>query len=551
MSFFATLDLIKDLDVKIKYYSIEKFLFPKYLIEEYYKKFPFLEDELNWFLNTYSEKSEKSIQEFNFKDKLNLFLVNKDVNSAIDKIKIKTDIWFLDGFDPKKNPEMWSEKIFEYIKNYSKPNATLTTYSVSKSVKDPLKKAGFEIKKLKGFGKKREMLFAKFNSNKFFLKDKPWFMYPKILSNKKQISIIGSGLAGANLAYQFSNAGFEVHVFEKESEISSKASSNPCALFVPQIYKKNSFESIWYKKAFFELEKLLKNIPSEIYEVLGAREILQNKNLYLENKSDEIDFSKYDNSVFFNNAGFLYPKELNQFLLSKKNIQLHLNQKIDQFDKKNDRWILFENKKPIFETEILILANSYFSNEFPISKIDELVSTRGQVLIFERNTNEILIEEDFYLTKFNDKFSLIGSTFNPEEKSEEILEKDNQILEKRFLKKFPNEKIPINNRNSWFGFRASSKDHLPILGLIPNFNICNKIYSEIWKGNQYQEFPTPIYHENLFILSGLGSKGILNSVLGAKLILNLILNNDDFPKEFYDKTNPIRFLKQKLARNEH
>lgn len=523
-------------------------MLPKKILENYYTKFDFLKTEFEFFLSEYDEKQNHFSKKFQFKN-IELILIHDDVNQALDKINIKTDIWYLDGFDPKKNPEMWSEKMFRYIEKHSKENASLSTYSVSKSVKDNLKNSGFEIQKVKGFGKKREILYANFSKKKFYLKDKIWFFYPKIEFQDKKITIIGSGLAGSNLAYLFSETGFEVDVFEKESSISSRTSSNPCAIFAPQIYKKESFESIWYEKAFSEFQNFLPKLPISIYEIIGAKEIFKDKNLYKKNSSNEIDFEKYENSVYYKKAGYIYPKELNEFLLSQKKISIHLNSEINQIEFVNGKWNLYSNQKLIHQTEILIFANSFYLNQFESNKIDELYSSRGQVLIFEKKTDEILLEEDFYLSKLNEKLSLIGSTFNPVEKSEKILDTETEILKRRFYSKFSNGKISDSN-SSWVGFRANTKDHLPILGLLPSFLDCKKIYSTLWKGNQYLEYEKPVHQRNLFVLTGLGSKGILNSHLGAKLVFDIVLNQFNFPKEFYDKTNPIRFLIQKLIRKD-
>ena len=75
---------------------------------------------------------------------------NSHANSAVDA-------WFLDGFAPAKNPQMWSTHIYSAIANLSAPAATLATYSAAGHVRRGLAQAGFNVWKEKGYGKKRNM----------------------------------------------------------------------------------------------------------------------------------------------------------------------------------------------------------------------------------------------------------------------------------------------------------------------------------------------------------------------------------------------------------
>jgi tRNA U34 5-methylaminomethyl-2-thiouridine-forming methyltransferase MnmC len=69
-----------------------------------------------------------------------------DAMDTIRAVKLKFDVIFLDPFSPKKCPELWTEEFFNDIKALAKPGAILTTYSCARSVRDNLKKAGFEVK---------------------------------------------------------------------------------------------------------------------------------------------------------------------------------------------------------------------------------------------------------------------------------------------------------------------------------------------------------------------------------------------------------------------
>lgn len=70
------------------------------------------------------------------------------------------DAWFLDGFSPDKNPEMWNEHLYQQMFRLTKNGGTFATFTASSNVRRGLQAAGFEVYKRKGFGKKREMLWG-------------------------------------------------------------------------------------------------------------------------------------------------------------------------------------------------------------------------------------------------------------------------------------------------------------------------------------------------------------------------------------------------------
>ena len=70
------------------------------------------------------------------------------------------DSVYMDGFSPANNPEMWSLELCQWLYAHCSVGASLSTFTVAGLVKRNLKAAGFVIKKVPGFGKKREMLTA-------------------------------------------------------------------------------------------------------------------------------------------------------------------------------------------------------------------------------------------------------------------------------------------------------------------------------------------------------------------------------------------------------
>jgi len=83
--------------------------------------------------------------------------VNERIGS-IDTQSMMADAWFLDGFAPSKNPDMWTQDLFANMARLTKPGGTLATFTAAGFVRRGLQEAGFSMSKHKGFGIKREML---------------------------------------------------------------------------------------------------------------------------------------------------------------------------------------------------------------------------------------------------------------------------------------------------------------------------------------------------------------------------------------------------------
>ncbi len=74
----------------------------------------------------------------------------------------KVDAWFLDGFAPAKNPDMWQDRLFQHMASLSHTATTFATFTSASAVRRGLMAAGFAVNKQAGFAKKREMLYGQF-----------------------------------------------------------------------------------------------------------------------------------------------------------------------------------------------------------------------------------------------------------------------------------------------------------------------------------------------------------------------------------------------------
>ena len=87
-----------------------------------------------------------------------LHLITGDARTTLPQWQDKADAWFLDGFSPARNPELWEAPLMQAVFDHTKPGGTFSTYTAAGFVRRNLQAAGFSVARVKGFGRKRERL---------------------------------------------------------------------------------------------------------------------------------------------------------------------------------------------------------------------------------------------------------------------------------------------------------------------------------------------------------------------------------------------------------
>jgi tRNA 5-methylaminomethyl-2-thiouridine biosynthesis bifunctional protein len=171
----------------------------------------------------------------------------------------RADAWFLDGFSPSKNPQMWREEVLALIAARSAPGARAATFTVAGAVRRGLEAQGFSVAKRPGFGGKAERLEAVL----------PGAPAPKTRPRPPAVCIIGSGVAGAALARAFRTEGLTPMLIEDGL---AGASGNPAALVTPRFDAGGGVPAQLYAQAFARAAALYdRRAP----ETVIARGVLQ------------------------------------------------------------------------------------------------------------------------------------------------------------------------------------------------------------------------------------------------------------------------------------
>ena len=143
-----------------------------------------------------------------------------EVGEALAAWSGRADAWFLDGFAPRLNPDMWRAEVLAQVAARSAPGARLATYAAAGELRRGLIRAGFEVARAPGFAGKREQLRAQLAGAP--AADRP----------RPRVAIIGAGIAGAALKRAFDVLAVSALVIDADAP---SASAGPAALVSPRL----------------------------------------------------------------------------------------------------------------------------------------------------------------------------------------------------------------------------------------------------------------------------------------------------------------------------
>lgn len=549
-----------------------------------------------------------------FSQDITLILCQQDVLTGLQQLRehdfpgLKNspgrtvDAWFLDGFAPSKNPDMWSDHLFQAMAQLSHRGTTLATFTAAGLVRRGLKAAGFSIQKHKGFGKKREMVTGVYqglptqnSAIKNSLGHNPytpfWPVYKPVSSAPKTAIVIGAGIAGCTTTKALADAGIEVTLLDAESALMQKASGNRQGVLFPKLshqqgqlaefnlhsflYAQRFYQQTRFKTAFHtsgmlqtieknkvaDAEALIKrfeNMP-DLVTLVNSKKASQIANSHIKQ-----DCLWYPSTGWFRQASV--QEIFHDDFQKHKNVQFNANHCIESLSyhpQQKQAWTVTTDKGQQYQAEAVIICNAFAANQL-LNSLDNddfqlpLKRIRGQITQVDNQQLPQLhttICHSGYITPADtltpNKYNF-GASYD--------LNDDNQALTAD--SQCQNIHKLANNLNDFsanamlnqalagcVAFRCTTPDYLPVIGPVPIKKAFKHSYKDFAKTSKAFIPETGSYYPGLMLNTGLGSRGFASAPLAAAIIKSYCCEQP-FPitPELLNAVNPARFLIRDIIR---
>jgi tRNA 5-methylaminomethyl-2-thiouridine biosynthesis bifunctional protein len=567
----------------LHYIAIEKYPLSPETIIQIISRYPELKVFCDELIDNYPPAIEATHSRHLFDNRVVIHFKFMDVDKALANERLDVDAWYLDGFSPAKNADMWSEPLFMKLAQNSHEGTTCSTYTCAGQVKRNLQKAGFVVSKTAGYGKKREMLVARFGQAKKLsssFADKPWYVTPPAAAySHKKATIIGAGIAGLSIAHALLRRGWSIDIIDRQGDVGRETSANPAAITYPRLSVNNDLDTEFYTAAYcynlYALKTLQEKQTRKFWFDSGLLQLMDRSRVSeIINKFDLNDeyisiadevtdktrtiYPLTENGqqvyVDYKTAGVILPGVLCDVLKRECGDSLSIiHAEICEVKNKSNQWQCLSADGLVTESEILIIANGTAVNDLGMSIKFPIETVRGQSVELEANAASKHIEKavnsGFYITPAISEKHYLGATYSRENKSLDICPADSRELFESVNNLFPGLFKMHDCCAAWAGLRAMSKDRVPVVGAVPDINYFHEEYADICHGRGNKDYQPARYLDGLYISAAHGSRGFTSSSISAEIIAALITGEPSpVSKSVMDYISPSRFIVNDLKR---
>ncbi len=463
-----------------------------------------------------------------------------DVFPVIEKTA-PVNAWFLDGFAPSCNPDMWEENVLNNIVRLSEIGTTFASFSVAGVLKRGLKNHGISISRPRGFKHKREMLKAIWNP----AEETESSLIQEITQKKterdtetnirpSQIAVIGAGIAGLSTAWAFAQRGHQVTIYDQSAPLSG-GSGNPLALLNPKLcpveQSAEHLMTLAWQHALNHYQKFKAFRPIQVNQLalknpeqlLGLADEYPEEILAVQDTEDQEVQTEFP-SLKLLEAGAVSPHQLREEILLHPHIQ-YQQAKISHIETATKPQ-LFSDEQDLGEFDHVIVCTARETAQF-FADYPFLKPIRGQVSWVNNQaqplSQNIAYSYGGYCMQLDAEHLILGASFYPDRDDAEVLAEDHVHNYELIHSVFPEYAQSLLATETWQGrasVRAQSQDYFPLLG---KMKVDEEVYS----------------------FAGLGSKGFLFAPLCSEILVAQILCEAcPVPSSLVKKLSVTRFQKK-------
>ncbi len=493
------------------------------------------------------------------------------------------DAFYLDGFAPSKNPDMWSDTLFNHMARLGKHQSSFSTFTAAGLVKRGLANVGYHVNKVDGFGRKRNMLCGTLDRSRVAYQHHA-FERSNSSAAPERVAIIGAGLAGASVANALARQGVDCDVFFASPQPADGASGNLQGGFYPQLHIEPSIASQLQAHSFLFACRRYQQLRATGYHFEGdfcgviqtgfneaqtARLTTLCSNGHWPNELVRLVTPQQATSLagvhlpytgaYFRDGGWINPPSLVNALFEEAgqqaSIQLFAQHQLLECCYQNG-WQLRFTQGQNRHYDLVIFATGAESNQFALLDPLPFTPVRGQVESVRASESSdrlnCVICHKGYFTPAWQGYHAMGSSYVKHDMSRAISDAES-AFNLDTLRTSLSDAVWVNDIQICGQARASQRmttpDHQPVMGAIADFAAQAKQYAMVAKSGGTESAMPPVNHPNAFVLSGLGSRGLCTAPLMAEALACQIMGKPlPLPSQLLDALNPNRFLIKQLKR---
>ncbi len=536
-----------------------------------------------------------------------LLLALGDVKDMIPALMASVDAFYLDGFSPSRNPDMWDPHWISRLNRLAAPGATAATWTVASPVRDALTQAGFVVQRAEGFGSKRDRIHARYEPRfrapppAGGLWTSPDVGLPQSDADRPQAVVIGSGLAGATAAWALCREGWRVIVLDQHPAPAQEASGNPGGLFHSIVHGEDGIHARAHRAAALQTASLASGWMKagrvagqcdgllRLDDSMSAEEaqgLLNKLNLsadhvkWLEQAAAQSWSGAHvpSGGWLFQQGGWLAPRDFVHALLAEAQstgrLTWHGGTEVASIEQASSgMWqAMASDGRILAQGQSLVLANAHDCQRL-LSSLPEAQAVasmpmgrvRGQISRLDPKDQPVPstlarpVAGSGYALPLGGGGVLCGATSHHHDEDTRVRDADhvhNLIQAQRLGVWGPPHKGPsadeplpegIQGRVGW---RATTPDRLPLVGALPLPLSALQALTKPVRLEQPRLIPRRRDHQGgLFILSGLGSRGITWSVLAGRLLAHWVTGSPcPLEADLRDAMDPARWLSRSAPR---
>jgi tRNA 5-methylaminomethyl-2-thiouridine biosynthesis bifunctional protein len=411
-------------------------------------------------------------------EQVTLTLVFGDVVGVLPTIAGRFDAFFLDGFAPDRNPDMWSPEVLGHLAALAAPEARLSSWCVAGAVRRALADHGFVVEKRPGFGGKRDSLAARWPAE---------VIDCSLPTMPSEAVVIGAGVAGASVARQLARRGLAVTVLEREQPACG-GSGNPVAVVRPEpggvanpVTELSAAGTLWLERWIGRQADVVHHAWCGVLRM--ARDERKHEKMAAQAMHAGADWLApvdvvsgaqlcgalpAESGFHLPRAGWVVPPTLVAALLNHPRITVRSAAQVTALDPRDDGWYVTLADGMALHAPVVVLATAFDIGLGPVR-----VATgraRGQLSSLparaDRPLTKIICREG-YITPAIDGMHTIGATVQHDDETTDARRSDDQENFQRLQRLLPNFAEDASVLQSGrVGWRATTQDRVPLVGRV-------------------------------------------------------------------------------------